>query len=709
MIILRAEIVAMSILKQRLSRLSLAFGLGVLGIIQSACHTGVVPPQPESAPARQNNQPQSPTAIPLVKTHPVKLTARFDRGFKTLCSNCRAEYVRLELRGPGHVSTPLYAMGADQNGFVKVLNNSLQLSANVPEGPNWTAVAGLYANADPHGSPILKVGAAFHVPVNDPQVEMDLRALQTAEIVNALHEIGSPKVLDPLQLEQYQAFTDALLGVEMQPDGTYNMSRLPAGQDPTQFLDSRKLAQLIHQNTVAEVSENTGENLNPSQLSAMPEPFKNYRARELTAGLSPLVMNPTTGSLFSFDILQNSKRIYVLSSALAPQSLQTLFNPVDLGQVQNVYLSLGQANPSGQVPEPVIYVMEYTGVNRMTLKALSQNTGTPIWSYNFNQTDSLQTRFIPVSQRDDRGTATSADDTDTVYTALLADHWTYPGTRGIYALRDGQLLWRFSHDQEFTSSGALSRDGQKLYLITRSDPFTSAKLMAVKTKPEQPPVGQSAWLQPVDLGYEAFDTSTPVVGSDGTIYVNTVNTANQQAFVQMPGHLQAISPEGQLKWRAPLAVASFFPPIVSRQAGEDVIYTSTEGAKLHALRADGSEKWQISLPGTVGEGPTGSPTVGLDLAGENVVYVPWGNGLIYAVKDQGNSGKILWAQAPGGKNNRTLLLKDGVLYATTLDGGEGQWVQVRSFKVNTPNPPADAPWPMLGGNYQASGRSQLQN
>lgn len=697
----------MAILKHRLSALSIAISLGSL----SACHPALIPPQPEQRPAQVPLQPPTVTQAPAasVKTHPVKLTARFDRGFRAQCANCRAEYVRLELRGPGHVSTPLYAMGADQNGFVKVLNNTVQLSANVPEGPNWTAVAGLYANADPEGKPILKVGAAFHVPVTDPQVEMDLRALQTAEIVNALHEIGSPKVLDPLQLEQYQAFTDALLGVEQQPDGTYKMNRLPAGQDPTQFLDSRKLAHLIDQSTVAEVSETTAETLNPRQLSAVPEPFKNFRAREMTAGLSPLVMNPTTGNLFSFDILQNTKGIYGLSSALATPPLQPLFNRVDLGQVQNIYLSLGQANPTGQAPVPVMYVMEYTGVNRMTLKALNQNTGAAVWSYNFNNTDSLQTRFVPVTQKDTRGTANTADDTDTVYTALLADHWSFPGTRGIYALRDGQLLWRFSHDQEFTGSGALSRDGQKLYLITRSDPFTSAKLMAVKTQPDQPPVGQSAWAQPVDLGYEAFDTSTPVVGSDGTIYVNTVNTANQQRFVQMPGHLQAITPEGQLKWRTPLAVASFFPPIVSRQGGEDVIYTSTEGAKVHALRPDGSEKWQISLPGTVGEGPTGSPTVGLDLAGENVIYVPWGNGLIYAVKDLGTSGRILWAQAPGGKNNRTLLLKDGVLYATTLDGGEGQWVQVRSFKVNTPNPPADAPWPMMGGNYQASGHSMLQN
>lgn len=92
----------MSILKQRLSRLSVAFGLGVL----SACHTGLVPPQPDSAPARQPEQPQAQATIPEVKTHRVKLTARFDRGFKTLCSNCRAEYVRLELRGDSRRPLP---------------------------------------------------------------------------------------------------------------------------------------------------------------------------------------------------------------------------------------------------------------------------------------------------------------------------------------------------------------------------------------------------------------------------------------------------------------------------------------------------------------------------------------------------------------------------------------------------------------------------
>lgn len=291
-------------------------------------------------------------------------------------------------------------------------------------------------------------------------------------------------------------------------------------------------------------------------------------------------MNPSTGNLFSFDILQNNKRIYGLSSALAAQPLQTLFNPVDLGQVQNIYLSLGQANPNGQAPVPVIYVMEYTGINHITLKALSQNTGAQVWSYNFNNTDSLQTRFIPVSQRDDRGTATSADDTDTVYTALLADHWTY--TRHPWYLRPARWpnALALLPQSGIHRLGCASRDGEKLYLITRSDPFTSAKLMAVKTKPDQPQDQPKCWAQPVDLGFEAFDTSTPVVGSDGTIYVNTVNTANQQAFVQMPGHLQAISPKVNSNGVPHWPWHRFFPPIISRQGGEDVIYTSTEGASF---------------------------------------------------------------------------------------------------------------------------------
>ncbi|PIQ25048.1 hypothetical protein COW36_07445 [bacterium (Candidatus Blackallbacteria) CG17_big_fil_post_rev_8_21_14_2_50_48_46] len=662
--------------------------------------------------ACQITSPFEKSALP-VQTQAVKsgqilnLKLRFDKGFQTQCSQCRAEYVKLEIKGPGHVSTPLYAYGADANGFIKVLNENPQLSAQVPAGSNWTAIAGLYANNNPDAEPILKVGAAFHVPNTDPQIEMDLRALQSAELIKALHEIGSNKVLTPLDLEKYQAFSDALLGVVQNPDGTYQMNRVPAGQDPSNFLDARKIAGLIAQDTLSEISENAGQTLNPNLLSSLPQAFHTYRAKELTAGLTPLSMNPATGHLFSFDILQNTKRIYGLSSALANLPLKPVFNPVEVGRLQNIYLSLGHANPSGTQPIPVIYLMEYTGLNRMSLKALDQRSGALVWNYNFNQTDSLETRFVPVSQTDKRGTASPADDTDIVYTTLLADHWSFPGTRGVYALREGQLVWRYSEDREFTGSGALSPGGDKLYLVTRSDPFSSAKLIAVKTQPAAPPQGEKAWLQEVDLGEEAFDTATPVVGTDGTVYVNTVNTANQRHFVQMPGHLQAIAANGQRKWKAALAVASFFPPVIGHQGGEDILYTSTEGAKLHAIRQNGSEKWQVTLPGTVGEGPSGSPTLGLNLAGETVIYVPWGNGLIYAIRDQGTEGKVLWAQAPGGKNNRTVLLKDGVLYATTMDGGEGQFVQIRSLKVNTPNMPPQAPWPMLGGNLMASGRSQL--
>lgn len=673
-----------------------------LCLLPTACQPSSVPKS--TLPTVATITPAS-TISPVRKVWPVQFKARFDKGFRTTCSNCRVEYVKLELRGPGHVSTPIYAIGADQNGFVKALNDTVTLSAQVPEGPNWTAIAGLYANNDPEGQPILRIGAAFHVPPTEEQIEMDLRALQTAEIIQALHEIGSEKVLTPLELQQFQAFTDALLGVEQQPDGTYQMNRLPAMSDPSNFLDARKIANLIEQGTIAEVNAASGSNLNPESLTALPERFHHFRAIPMTAGLTHLVMNPDTHQLFTFDILQNTKRIYGLTSALSPTPLTPLFNPITLGQVQNLYLSLGLANPTGQNPIPVIYVMEYTGLNRMVLKVLNQDNGQEVWSYDFAQTPSLQTRFVPVSLKDLRNPADPSDDTEVVFTTLT----TGSSSGGVYALRDGQFLWRYPDAREFTGSGALSPDGQQLYLITRSDNRTSARLLALKTQSSQAPMGEAAWTQEVDLGEEVFDTTTPVVGSDGTIYVNTIDTANQRPFIPLPGHLQAIAPNGTLKWRLYLPVASFFPPIVDHHNGEDIIYTSTEGAKLHAIRQDGSEKWVVSLPGTVGEGPSGSPTIGEDLAGERVIYVPWGNGLIYAVRDQGDHGEILWAKAPGGKNNRSLLLKDGVLYATTLDGGEGQFVQVRSLKVHTPNMPASAPWPRLGGNLQASGHSPLQD
>jgi len=212
---------------------------------------------------------------------------------------------------------------------------------------------------------------------------------------------------------------------------------------------------------------------------------------------------------------------------------------------------------------------------------------------------------------------------------------------------------------------------------------------------------------------QTFTTSSPVVGANGNVYVLSFDIPERFVLGQhtpgesMPGWLSAYSPDGALLWRSSLASSSSLTPVIDQRNGKERIYVISDRSLLSVFSGQGAPIWSLLLRGTAGEGPVDAPLIAEDLGGGRTIYQGIGNGLIYAIRDHETHGEMMWAKAPGAKISRGMLLKDGVLYAPTLDGGEGQWVQIKAVKVHSLNLASSAPWPMTGGNLGGSGISHL--
>lgn len=190
----------------------------------------------------------------------------------------------------------------------------------------------------------------------------------------------------------------------------------------------------------------------------------------------------------------------------------------------------------------------------------------------------------------------------------------------------GEVKWfyntnpTFNHEEDGEIMGgvALAKDGT-LYF-----PLHDGRLIAMN------PDKTLKWIASIQAftdEYEivnAVSTSTPTIGPDGTIYINTLgyymkNYSDQYDF----GILWAINPDGSEKWRYVAGHLSIEEKNVtdtwlrgSAAIGHDgTIYIATEGGTLHAVNPDGSVKWKFNAAANKNwyrglEG--GPPAVGMD-------------------------------------------------------------------------------------------------
>lgn len=152
--------------------------------------------------------------------------------------------------------------------------------------------------------------------------------------------------------------------------------------------------------------------------------------------------------------------------------------------------------------------------------------------------------------------------------------------------------------------------------------------------------------------------STPAISDDGTVYVGSAD-----------GKLYAIRANGTLRWATLTGGAIKTSPAI---APDGTIYAGSDDKKLWAFRADGTVKWSFVTGDTI----RSSPTIGPDGA----IYFGSDDHKIYAVEP---TGLLRWAAVTGGPVKATPAIGqsvnvivgsyDGFLYAISA-GGVLQWV-----------------------------------
>ncbi|MDB4944440.1 MAG: cell surface protein, partial [Labilithrix sp.] len=137
--------------------------------------------------------------------------------------------------------------------------------------------------------------------------------------------------------------------------------------------------------------------------------------------------------------------------------------------------------------------------------------------------------------------------------------------------------------------------------------------------------------------------SSPVLGPDGTIYIGLAS-----------GNLVAVSAGGSaVKWTVPSGDTSGTSPSL---AADGTIYVGGSDRKLHAIRPDGTQAWELDVGGAV----IGSPAVG----GDETVYVATADGALVAVAP---GGKPRWTYRAAGPMTGAPAVLAGVVYVGSAD------------------------------------------
>lgn len=189
------------------------------------------------------------------------------------------------------------------------------------------------------------------------------------------------------------------------------------------------------------------------------------------------------------------------------------------------------------------------------------------------------------------------------------------------AIRGGTVLWQQPLGLRARSSPAVTASG--LVYARGAD-----TLFAFDT------LGTPRWQVDLGTGPVSPESSSPVVGTDGTAYVGSFNTRR----------LYAVSPQGAVRWSVDVGSTYATPAI----APDGTIYIGSGSRQLTAVAPDGGVRWRFTADGYL----HGSPTVGAD----GTVYVPSLEGTLYAVDPNGHER---WQRALGDGSWSSLALTSG--------------------------------------------------
>jgi outer membrane protein assembly factor BamB len=283
----------------------------------------------------------------------------------------------------------------------------------------------------------------------------------------------------------------------------------------------------------------------------------------------------------------------------------------------------------------------------------------------------------------------------------------YFGSDSFYAVNpDGSQKWTLPLTNAiYKSTPALDRDGT-IYFVA------SGRLYAVT------PAGSNKWELVIDSTSSTPGPISPVIGSDGTIYVG--------GFYSFTLH--AVRPDGTEKWQYPLANSPRDCPAIG---WDGTIYVSA-ATRFHAISPDGSLAWEITLSANA------PPVVGAD----GRIYVANNDLAIYSLTLAGATNwsaasfsvSLLPTVAAVDGSGTTYYCVSNAVFAITHQGSV-QWVFAspsppfgshmsdtrtsptigpdgtiycafgsKLFAIAGTNALADSPWPMYHQNPRHTGK-----
>lgn len=245
----------------------------------------------------------------------------------------------------------------------------------------------------------------------------------------------------------------------------------------------------------------------------------------------------------------------------------------------------------------------------------------------------------------------------------------------LYAVKsDGTVKWKYPTEEGISSSPVIASDGT-IYVTS------GMTLYAISSS------GKGKWVYtiPVEKYSSLWLNSPPAIGKDGTIYVG-VSGFYENGVVVAKGRLLAIDPKGNLKWEYKGTGKKSTSSIDSTPAiaGDGTIYVTDTyysrygdfvalSGNIHAVTPSGKQKWMHEI----GSYTDASPVIGAD----GTVYVGSEDENFYAFDP--SDGHVNWQTETGGdivggaaidkKGMIYVGSRDGKLYAIEPKKGKVQW------------------------------------